>query len=379
MKRVFVSVLVFMAVMFAGVHSREKIRRVIFPLKTEYYKEVFAKSADKLLELIVKSERNLAEEPAGKITATPLIKDIVWEKTYGGKGEDIAHSIQQTKDGGYIIAGYTTLKGANGMDFWILKIDEKGGITWDKTYNRSSADKAHSIRQTEDEGYVIAGGPGFWVLKIGNDGSIIWNKTYNKVLFQYALSVYPTKDRGCVAAGHRGGRGIYQAAVFKLDVKGNIIWEKSYGGERGDEFYSVRQAKDGGYIIAGSTTSKGAGGKDLWVFKLNKKGDTIWDKAYGGKSDDMAYSIQHTEDEGCIAAGYTASKGAGGMDFWILKLNEKGNIVWEKTYGGKGNDKAYSIQQTEDDGYIVAGYTASKGAGDDDIWILKLDKNGNFK
>ena len=140
---------------------------------------------------------------------------------------------------------------------------------------------------------------------------------------------------------------------------------------------SIQQTSDGGYIVAG-TTSFGAGINDIWILKLDQTGTVSWQKTYGGSGDDDAYSIQQTTDGGYIVAGSTSSFGAGNYDMWILKLDQTGTVSWQKTYGGSGGDCAYSIQQTSDGGYIVAGYTTSFGAGNDDMWILKLDSNGNI-
>jgi hypothetical protein len=137
---------------------------------------------------------------------------------------------------------------------------------------------------------------------------------------------------------------------------------------------------DGGYIVAGETSSSGAGSADVWVLKLDTNGNlqTGWPKTYGGTSRDAANSIHQTTDGGFIVAGVTSSSGAGYADFWILKLNASGDLVWQKTYGGINDDIARSIQQTSDGGYIVAGETSSSGAGNADFWILKIDENGNI-
>jgi len=260
---------------------------------------------------------------------------IPFDKTYGGSEDDEANSIQQTRDGGYIVAGYTWSKGAGGWDFWVLKLNEKGEIIWEKTYGGEGNDKAYSIQQTRDGGYIVAGS---------------------------------TRSKGA---------GGYDFWVLKLNEKGEIIWEKTYGGSGNDEANSIQQTRDGGYIVAGYTRSKGKGGEaDFWILKLDEKGKIIWEKTYGGIDYDIANSIQQTRDGGYIVAGSTRSKGG---DFWILKLDEKGKIIWEKTYGGPGDDEAYSIQQTRDGGYIVAGYTYSKGAGGKDFWVLKLDEYGEIE
>jgi len=266
-----------------------------------------------------------------------------WAKTYGGSGGDFASSIQQTTDGGYIVAGSTYSFGASYdyFDFWVLKLDSNGNVTWQKTYGGSGDDVATSIQQTTDGGYIVAG-----------------------LTDSFGVAGYENDDFW----------------VLKLDSNGNITWQKTYGGSDYDYAYSIQQTTDGGYIVAGSTGSFGADYGDSWVLKLDSNGNVTWQKTYGGSGDDVASSIQQTTDGGYIVAGSTDSFGAGGSDAWVLKLGSNGNVTWQKTYGGSGDDVATSIQQTTDGGYIVAGSTDSFGAGgyDYDFWVLKLDSSGEI-
>ena len=210
-------------------------------------------------------------------------------------------------------------------------------ITWDRTYGGSGDDGALSLIQTTDGGYAVAG------------------KTYSK------------------------GAGEKDFWVIKLDHQGNMIWDGTYGGRDGDWPYSLIQTTDGGYAVAGLTCSKGAGEEDFWGIKLDNKGNKVWDRTYGGKGIDWAASLIQTADGGYAVAGYTSSKGAGGGDFWVIKLDSQGNMVWDRTYGGSDNEVAYSLIQTTDSGYAVAGSTKSKGAGSNDFWVIKLDVQGNLK
>jgi len=311
----------------------------------------------------------------------------VWQKTYGGKYNDGAYSIQQTTDGGYIVAGYTTSFGAGGYDVYILKLDKDGNKVWEKTYGGEDEDVAWSIQQTTDGGYIVAGktdsfGSGdfdIYILKLDKDGNRVWGKTYGGEGDDEAYSIQQTTDGGYIVAGETESFGADWSDVYilKLDKDGNKIWEKTYGEEYDEKAYSIQQTTDGGYIVAGWTESFGAGRYDVYILKLDKNGNKVWEKTYGGSRRDEARFIQQTTDGGYIVAGYTESFGAGKYDAYILKLDKNGNRVWEKTYGGEDYDEALSIQQTTDGGYIVAGYTESFGAGKYDAYILKLDKDGN--
>jgi uncharacterized delta-60 repeat protein len=311
----------------------------------------------------------------------------VWKKTYGGSSDDWARSIQQTSDGGYIVAGETSSFGAGYSDFYIIKLDANGNKVWQKTYGGSSYDVAYSIQQTSDGGYIVAGetysfgvgGSDFYIIKLDAYGNKIWEKTYGGSSDDYAYSIQQTSDGGYIVAGDTSsfGAGYYDFYIIKLDAYGNKIWEKTYGGSSDDWASSIQQTRDGGYIVAGGTSSFGAGYYDFYIIKLDASGNKVWEKTYGGSSEDYARSIQQTSDGGYIVAGDTESFGAGYYDFYIIKLDAYGNKIWEKTYGGSDRDYAYSIQQTSDGGYIVAGGTYSFGAGKYDFYIIKLDANGN--
>jgi hypothetical protein len=158
-----------------------------------------------------------------------------------------------------------------------------------------------------------------------------------------------------------------------------ITWDRTYGGSGDDGAYSLIQTNDGGYAVAGKTYSKGAGEKDFWVIKLDHQGNMIWDGTYGGRDGDWPYSLIQTTDGGYAVAGLTCSKGAGDDDVWVIKLDHQGNMIWDRTFGGSDNEVAYSLIQTTDSGYAVAGSTKSKGAGSNDFWVIKLDVQGNLK
>jgi uncharacterized delta-60 repeat protein len=313
---------------------------------------------------------------------------VQWQKTYGGAGEDLAYSVEQTRDGGYVVAGYTSSFGVVGYDFWVLKLKSDGSIQWQKTYGGTEDDLAYSVQPTSDGGYVVAGytysfgagGCNFWVLKLDSGGSVQWQKTYGGTGDDLAYSVQQTKDGGYVVAGYTRsfGAGGEDFWVLKLKSDGSIQWQKTYGGSLNDEAYSVEQTRDGGYVVAGYNPSFGAGGWDFWVLKLKSDGSIQWQKTYSGPGDDGALSVEQTSDGGYVVAGHTNSFGVVGYDFWVLKLKSDGSIQWQKTYGGTEDDYAYSVQQTKDGGYVVAGSTTSFGAGGYDFWVLKLDSDGSI-
>ncbi|MFZ8835368.1 MAG: T9SS type A sorting domain-containing protein, partial [Candidatus Caldipriscus sp.] len=303
-------------------------------------------------------------------------------KTYGEAYWDGAYSVQQTSDGGYIVAGYTYSFSAVG-DIFLIKTDASGNIIWAKTYG---GDGAYSVQQTSDGGYIVAGYTGSWpyydifLIKTDANGNLQWAKTYGGTDDDRAYSVQQTSDGGYIVAGITSSFGAGGSDIFliKTDASGNIQWAKTYGGTDYDRAYSVQQTSDGGYILAGITSSFGAGDYDIFLIKTDANGNVQWAKTYGGTDYDRAYSVQQTSDGGYIVAGWIYSFGAGLSDVFLVKTDASGNIIWAKTYGGGNYDVAYSVQQTSDGGYIVAGYTASFGAGSDDIFLIKTDVNGNI-
>jgi hypothetical protein len=314
---------------------------------------------------------------------------VRFAKTYGGTDNDYAFSVQQTSDGGYIVAGGTGSFGAGNYDIFLIKTDANGNIIWAKTYGGTNDDWGYSVQQTSDGGYIVAGrtnsfGAGWgdvFLIKTDANGNLQWAKTYGGGSYDYANSVQQTSDGGYILAGTTTsfGAGDYDIFLIKTDANGNVQWAKTYGGTSGDYAFSIRQTSDGGYIVAGWTNSFGAGYSDFFLIKTDANGNLQWAKTYGGTNVDLALSVQQTSDGGYIVAGGTYSFGVGGEAIILIKTDANGNIIWAKTYGGTNSERAYSVRQTSDGGYIVAGITTSFGAGLIDVFLIKIDANGNLQ
>jgi len=314
--------------------------------------------------------------------------NVQWDKAFGGTDDDRVYYVQQTSDGGYILAGFTTSFGASLSDIFLVKTDASGNLQWAKTYGGTDYDLAYSVRQTSDGGYILAGetrsfGAGdydIFLIKTDASGNLQWAKTYGGTGWDGASSIRQTSDGGYIVAGYTAsfGAGLSDVFLVKTDASGNISWAKTYGGTSTDGATSVQQTLDGGYIVAGSTISFGAGDYDIFLIKTDASGNLQWAKTFGGGNYDDASSFQQTSDGGYILAGWTTSFGAGLSDVFLVKTNVNGNLQWAKTYGGTDEDGAYSVRQTSDGGYIVAGSTISFGASSDDIFLVKTDANGNM-
>jgi hypothetical protein len=370
---------------------------------------------------------------------------IQWQKSLGGTSNDYAYSIRQTTDGGYIVAGYSysndgDITGHYGttttIDYWVVKLDSTGTIQWQKSLGGTNSDGATSVQQTTDGGYIVAGSSysndedvtghhgvaggycDYWIVKLNSTGTIEWQKSLGGSGDDIATSIQQTTDSGYIVAGHSdsndgdvtghyGGTCFHDYWIVKLDKTGTIVWQKSLGGINDDIAESIRQTTDGGYIIAGYSYSNDGDdtghhdtteeNPDYWVVKLNSTGTIIWQKSFGGFNEDWASSIQQTTDGGYIVSGSSNSNdgdvtghhgtAADCYDYWVVKLNSTGTIEWQKSLGGIRDDWAFSIQQTTDDGYIVTGHSYSID-GDImghigtisycDYWVVKLNATGTL-
>jgi hypothetical protein len=346
---------------------------------------------------------------------------IQWAKCYGGtQGCEDIHSIIQTSDGGYVFAANSCsndgdVSGNHGSsDCWVVKLNDTGVIQWQKCYGGSLDDYSECIVQTIDGGFILVGttnsndgdvsgnhgSQDYWVVKLNDTGAIQWSKCYGGSNLDNALSIKQTTDRGYIIAGlsdsqdgdvtgNHGSQG--DAWIIKIDTVGTIQWEKCYGGSNFDGAWSILQTLDGGYIFAGYTASidgdvigNHGGVEDFWVVKLSDTGATQWAKCYGGSGDDLAYTILQNSDSTYMVSGYSTSTDGnvtgnhGYEDFWLIKLNNNGNLIWEKSYGGSSTDEAFSMTKTNDGGYAMAGWSGSHDGdatlnhGSYDFWVVKL-------
>jgi len=359
---------------------------------------------------------------------------IQWQKSYGGSLNEYAYSMEQTTDGGYVVAGYASSNDGNVTgthnspypDYWVVKLDNNGVLQWQKTLGGSNNDLAYSIAQTMDGGYILAGwsssvngdvtghhgstaNDDYWVVKIDETGNLQWQKSLGGLDIDDARSIIQTSDGGYMVVGYsysnnydvtdsHGGGDMW---AVKLNNTGAIEWQKSLGGSSYDMALAVQETS-GGYVIAGSTTSNDGdvtgfhGGGwlfgDYWIVKINTDGDILWQKALGGSGEEVAMAIEPTSDGGYIVAGSSNSNDGdvsgnhGDNDYWIVKIDNLGEIEWQKSLGGSNEDTATDVKQTTDGGYIVSGMTKSNDGdvtgnhgGENDYWIVKLDNLGEIE
>lgn len=353
-------------------------------------------------------------------TISTYSQDILWEKSFGGKNSEYLFDAIPTPDYGFILAG-SSISGKEGSktnenkgnyDYWVWKMTEKGDLDWQKSFGGSADDHLQSIRLTNDGGFILAGisnspkdgdkkednkgQSDFWLIKLDAKGGEIWQRTIGGNGLENLYSIAPTSDGGYIIGGtsssdkspkNESGKedkfgktdasfGNLDYWVIKLNASGNIIWQKTYGGIYADELRSIEPTKDGGYIIGGYSNSPKSGNKtddnfgegDYWILKLDTAGEILWQKTIGGDQDDNLFVLTQTLDGGFIAGGSSNSgamnsktKGNGkGTDFWILKFDENGAIIWQETYDYGKLDVLTSIVENTDGTFLIGGYAQSE-------------------
>ena len=371
-------------------------------------------------------------EPVGE---NGFAGEIGWIKNFGGSGSEKATSIINTTDGGFAVAGYT--KSTDGdlasktmavNDYWLLKFDQQGELEWQRTYGGSKDDRAQAVIQTLDGGYALAGyamssdgdgsnNEGFhdhWIVKLSANGDIEWERSYGFAGHDHAYDIVQTDDGGyffsgfldVVASGGAGGtekagsltsHGVGEFWGTKIDAQGNIQWRKFFGGSNNDRAHGLVASSDGGFIMAGFSESDDLdiantkGSYDFWLVKVDGDGELVWERSYGGTGIEVAYDIEKTSDNAYVVVGHTfstdldISANHGESDVWLIKVSEAGELLWEKTYGGSAFDSANSVKQAADGGFLIAANSRSSdqdleaNQGENDMWILKTNSSGDLE
>ena len=339
--------------------------------------------------------------------------NILWQRTIGGSGDETLYSIKQTPDGGYIVGGATgsdisgdKTDASNGFfDIWIVKADAEGNIEWQNSIGGNALDDLHSIELTPDGGFIACGEStsdisgdktensrgldDYWIVKLDASGNVEWDKTIGGSDSESFPQIRVSNDSYLISgdswsniSGDKTENAIGEDDywLLKLDLSGNIIWQKTIGGSSYDSFSTMALTHDGGCIlggysdsnISGNKTENSKGGFDFWIVKLDSSGDIVWDKTIGGSGTDVLNSIVQTLDNGFLLSGRSSSdisgdkteNSEGESDFWIVKLASNGTIEWQNTIGGNDIDQAYSANQTSDGGYIIGGFSRSTISGD---------------
>jgi len=375
------------------------------------------------------------DEVENTLTTSAFLGELDWAKSFGGSGEDTAQAIITTEDGGYAVLGFSnsadgdlTSKTTSVNDYWLLKLDVDGNIEWNRTYGGSKDDRGQGLVQTADGGYALTGyamssdgdgsvNNGFhdnWVIKLDVQGIIQWEESFGFSGHDHSYDIIETADGGLFFSGFlditsaqadgysdKGSTSITAHGVgefwgTKLDAQGTIEWRKYFGGTNNDRSHSVVQAEDGGFVLSGFTESEdfdikqSRGSYDFWVVKIDAQGTMLWERSFGGSGIEIAYDMVKTNDNGYVVVGNTFSsdkdvaKNHGESDVWMVKIDDSGNLVWERNFGGPAFDAAQSVALSADGGFIISGNSksmtmdVSANTGENDIWLVKTNSQGNM-
>ena len=328
----------------------------------------------------------------------PLVNaQSTFQKTYKNVDGIQANSVALTSDSGIAISGWYNVDGFGTAEFVLLRADSNGNKKWASTYGEKidkrakkkngSGNECYSILETLDKGFLLVGevhsfGAGksdVYLVKIDNNGDTMWSRTYGGIESDYGESAAATSDSGFVITGFTEsfGAGLRDIYILRLNALGDTLWTKTLGGVSTESAKDIAITSNGDIIITGFTFSYGAGNADAYLAKIDKFGNLLWEKSYGGLLNDYGYSVDVRNDAGYIISGATESFGAGEQDVYVIKTDSNGNILWSKTYGGERFDTGNAIQETSDRGFIIAGSTNSFNLDWEDAYLIKLDSIGD--
>jgi len=365
--------------------------------------------------------------------------EIEWLHTFGGSNVDEAVSITITLDGGFLVLGTTQsidgdVSGRTGddADYWLLKLNSAGELQWEQTYGGTEDDRATSISLTADGGYIISGYSrstdgdvtgnegfyDFWLVKVTSSGTLVWEQNFGFSGNDQAFDVFETADGGFFATGFldvsasggagddfqdngslidRGARhGVGEFWAIRMDADGNKLWRRYFGGTNNDRSSDALQTSDGGFLMVGSSESEdfditdGKGSYDLWVVRLQPNGDLLWTKSFGGSQIDIGYSVTQDSDGTYILVGDARSadqdvtSAKGNADVWVVKFNDSGNMIWQRSYGGPDFESARNIVPLSNGQFAITGNSRSNSGdldsnqGQNDAWLLVINSSGSL-
>ena len=365
----------------------------------------------------------------------PHIPPPQLEMSIGGSGLDMLWNVRELADGDFLLAGWSasmadTIKTAplfGGGDFWLIRLGHDGGPIWDYSFGGTGDDLLASLDLAGADGFLLGGystsvaggnksspnrgGADFWVVRVSSNGELLWDQSYGGSEDDLLQDLRRTRDGGFVLVGesysqangnktspNRGGGDFW---MVRIDAMGNKLWDRTFGGSANELLWSVLETSDGGFLLGGSSfssnngtrTSALLGGNDFWIVRTDSEGNPLWDRSFGGSGDDYILSLSQTADGGFAAGGGStsvnngnkSSPNFGGIDYWIVRMDAAGTKLWDRSFGGSGNDELFALHSTPDGGFVLAGRSNSAANGNktsailggDDAWIVRLDSSGN--
>jgi len=329
-----------------------------------------------------------AEQEDVNLVRTDPLGDVLWSMIYGGEGKDNGWDILELEDGGFLIVGFTNSFGAGEMDIYQIRTDDVGNLVWERTFGADRSEYGWAMAPTTDGGYVLVGqsnsdGEGAedgYLIKVSAQGEEIWSQTFGRPFEDRLFSVDQSADSGFVLTGTTTnlGSGNRDAYLVKASESGDLVWMQAFGEEQDDVGHAVRQTSDRGFIVTGYTKSFDANNYDTWLIKTDEAGELQWQKFYGESGDDRTIYREQTDDGGYIMTGYTTGYDSTGWDVFLVRADFSGAVTWRRTFGGMADDTGYTVQQTSDGGSILTGETYSSGEGGGDMYVIKVNQDGDI-
>lgn len=343
------------------------------------------KRQDALIAAGIEPAREQASTATSRATFTKGAT-VEWERTYGGVGNERANAITALPDGGMLVAGDTYSSVAVGQDMSLVRVDSDGQEVWSRTFGGAEYDSARAITALPDGGALVTGstrssGAGrldMYLVRVDGDGRELWTRTYGGVEPDEARAIAALPDGGALVAGSTSSSGAGKRDMYlvRVDAVGRELWSRTYGGADDDVATAIALLSDGGALMAGFSFSAGSGGQDILLVRVDGEGRELWLRTYGGVGNDGAAAIAALPGGGALVAGSTGSSGAGGMDMYLVRVSADGRELWSRTYGGAQREEAKTVTTLPDGGALVAGITESSGAGGEDMMLVRVAADG---
>jgi len=359
--------------------------------------------------------------------------NTIRDKSFGGNMHDDLTSVLKISEYTYLLGG-TSESNKSGdksfdrkgiFDYWIAKFDSQGNKVWDKSFGGNRVNSLASTIITSDQGFLLAGYSNsdksidkssnnkgkldYWIIKTDSNGNKIWDKSFGGEADDYLTSCIDNNDGSILLAGYSASnkwgdksedsKGLFDYWIVKIDSNGNKLWDKSFGGNKNEELLSIIATPEGGFILGGTSESDKSGDKlednkgivDYWIVKVDSQGNKLWDKSFGGSRINRLRTMTATLENDILLAGYSNSSisgdksenSKGGNDYWIIKIDTDGNKIWDKSFGGSGDDRLFNMISTTTNSYLIAGSSNSPQSGDKsedskggtDWWIIKIQES----
>ena len=316
-----------------------------------------------------------------------LIPPVIhaWEMTFGGEEYDRGFSIIQSTDGNLVIVGETESYGNGNNDVYLIKTTRSGEIIWEKTFGYTNGEVGFAVSECANGDLIIAGttssfGPYYndiYLVRTTQEGNLIWEQAIGGDDEEVAYDLFESSDGGIIVAGRRG---FSESALclMKTDENGSILWQKTWPG---GVARSVIETDDAGYVIAGHTGGDSdAAAHDVWIIRTDGNGDEEWSMIHPGDGDNRAYDVKGISDGNFVLCGYDhEGYGHGREDVFLLKISNDGQIIWEREFGGDSDDRAFAVIQMDDGGFGICGETYSFGEGASDLYVIETSDYGAFR